>query len=219
MKKNLFIIGTLVLALVACGGEKKEEKSAEPEKEATEEKDTVVKEEEAPPPMDSAAMMKAWMEYMTPGEMHKMMAKYNGKFVGEVTMWMTPDGPPSKSTSISENKMAMNGLYQISMHKGEFNGMPFEGQSTLAYDNAKKKFISTWIDNMGSGIMVLEGEWDEATKTINFSGSMTDPMTGMECQVRETMKFIDDNNQVMEMYNKSPGMEEYKSMEIKYTRK
>lgn len=219
MKKNLFIFSTLFIGLVACGGEKKEEKSTEPVKE-TVSGDTVSKTEKvAPPPMDSAAMMKAWQEYMTPGEMHQMMAKYNGKFVGEVTMWMTPDGPPSKSTSIAENKMAMNGLYQISMHKGDFNGMPFEGQSTLAYDNAKKKFISTWIDNMGSGIMVLEGEWDEANKTINFSGNITDPMTGMECKVRETMKFIDENNQIMEMYNQAEGMPEYKSMEIKYTRK
>lgn len=28
--------------------------------------------------------------------------------------------------------------------------MPFEGISTLGYDNAKKTFFSTWIDNMGN---------------------------------------------------------------------
>jgi hypothetical protein len=35
--------------------------------------------------------------------------------------------------------------------------MPFEGISTLGYDNAKKTFFSTWIDNMGTGMMVMEG--------------------------------------------------------------
>lgn len=29
--------------------------------------------------------------------------------------------------------------------------------SLLAYDNARKLFISTWIENVGTGMMVLEG--------------------------------------------------------------
>lgn len=49
-------------------------------------------------------------------------------------------------------------------------GMPFEGHGTLAYDNHRKMFVSTWIDNMGSGIMVLEGTYDDASKTLTLMG-------------------------------------------------
>src|SRR5205085_3415920 len=122
---------------------------------------------EAPePPMDSADMMKAWQSYMTPGEEHKMLAKSNGTWNEEITVWMSPDAPPQKNTATAENKMIMNGRYQYTTHKGNFMGMPFEGISTTGYDNARKVYVSTWIDNMGSGIMNMEGPWDANSNTV-----------------------------------------------------
>src|SRR6185503_11294037 len=99
--------------------------------------------------------------------MHEMMTKANGEWKEELTMWMKPGAPPEKSTAMCFNSMIMGGRYQESRHKGSFNGMPFEGTSILAYDNAKKMFQSTWIDNMGSGIMYTEGKYDPETKTIH----------------------------------------------------
>ena len=117
------------------------------------------------------------------------------------------------------NRMILGGRYQESRHTGTFNGMPFEGISTVGYDNSKKKLFSTWIDNMGSGIMMLEGTWDDASRTMNFSGRQIDPVTQQDTEIRETMKLIDDNNQLMEMFMKPVGGEEFKTMEIKFTRK
>ena len=108
--------------------------------------DTVKTEEttnstESPPAeYDSAAMMKAWEAFMTPGDMHKLMAKWDGTWDGEVTAWMGPE--PSKSTATVTNKMAMNGLYQIGDFSGTMMGQPFMGHSVLAYDNAKKEFVT-----------------------------------------------------------------------------
>jgi len=187
----------------------------------TEKKDSAVAEtpktETAAPPMDSAAMMKAWQDYMTPGDMHKMIASWDGKWKQEVSMWMKPDAPPQTSTSTSENKMILGGRYQQSIHKGSMNGMPFEGMSTLAYDNGKKIFISTWIDNMGTGMMTVEGSWDAATKSLNMKGKCVDPTTGKDMDVREVLKVVDDKNQVMEMYMTENG-KEFKTMEIKATK-
>ena len=167
----------------------------------------------------SEAEMKAWMAYMTPGDPHKMMAKWDGEWTGEVTMWMAPGAAPSKNTSTAINKMILGGRYQVSNHKGNFNGMPFEGMGTLAYANAKKVFLSTWIDNMGTGVMNMEGPWDEATKSITLKGKMIDPTTGKEVTAKETFRILDDNTQVMEMYAPAPDGKEFKTMEIKFTRK
>lgn len=174
--------------------------------------------DETPTLKDTAEYNKAWGEYMTPGEMHNMMAKNDGVWTAEVTSWMTADAPPNTSTASASNKMIMGGRYQQTSFKGSFGGYPFEGMSTLGYDNAKKKWVSTWIDNMGSGIMYTEGTYDAGTKTINFTGTMTDA-TGKECQMRETFTQVDDNTQKMEMYCTYKGGKEYKSMEIVYKRK
>jgi hypothetical protein len=173
-----------------------------------------------PPPMDSAAMAKAMMDYATIGEPHKMLAAANGKWDAEVSTWMDPSKPPMTNKATSVNTMILGGRYQQSKHTGSFMGAPFEGVSIVGYDNSKKLFVSSWVDNMGTGIMNLEGPWDAASKSITFTGKMIDPATGKECAMREVMTFIDDKNQKMEMYGTPAGApQEMKMMEIKYTRK
>ena len=162
--------------------------------------------------------MKKWMEYMTPSDVHKMMAKSDGEWSEEITMWMDPNAPAQTMHATCFNKMILGGRYQESVHTGEFGGMPFEGRSITGWDNARKIIFSTWIDNMGTGLTYMEGNWNPATQSIEMKGKMTDPMTGAVSDIREVLKFIDDNTQVMEQYGMKDG-KEYKSMEIKLTRK
>jgi hypothetical protein len=175
--------------------------------------------DETPTAKDSAAMMKAWMDYMTPGSVHALLAKDNGTWDADITMWMTPDAPPQKSTGTCTFKMIMGGRYQQGNFKGSFNGMPFEGVSTTGYDNAKKAIVGTWIDNMGTGIMNMEGTYDSANNVINLSGKSIDPTTGKDCTMRQVMKRVDENTIHEEMYAKYQGGKEYKSMEMTYKRK
>jgi hypothetical protein len=70
--------------------------------------------------------------------------------------------------------MILGGRYQQSTTKGSFNNMPFEGISLLGYDNAKKVFMNSWVDNMGTGILQMRGTWDPAGKTINFTSTTVD---------------------------------------------
>ena len=166
----------------------------------------------------SDTSMKAWMDYMQPGEFHKLLAVYNGDFDEEVTMWMTPGAPPTVSTSTSKNEMIMGGRYQKSINKGDMMGMPFEGMSITGYDNAKKVFTSMWIDNFGTGTMLLTGPYDPKTKTITLRGNEVDPMTGKDLLVKETFQLIDKDHEIIEMYTLI-GDKEIKNMSIKVTRK
>ena len=165
------------------------------------------------------AMMKAWQDYMTPGDMHKLMGAWNGTWTVEINSWMDPKEPPVKSMATAEYKPIFNGLYQVGNFTGTMMGMPFEGKSLLAYDNAKKEFVTTWIDNMGSGVVIMTGKWNEKTKTLELSGTMSDPMTGKDASIRETVQVIDANTQKMTLY--MPGMDgkEMKSMEMNMKRK
>ena len=213
MKQITLTLCAATMLLFACNDKKKTDEG----KTATTETKMESKETMAMP--DSATMMKNWQDYMTPGDVHKMMAKWDGTWNGDVTMWMNPGAPEQKSTSTAVNKMVFNGLYQQSTHTGNMMGMPFNGMSTVAYDIHKKEFMSTWIDNMGSGIMLLKGPWDEATKTITLKGTMTDAGTKADIDVRETFQIIDDNTQEMKMYVMMPDGKEFNTMNIKFTRK
>lgn len=222
MKRTNLTICYIAILLMACNSATETKPSETNKEDNTERVSTTpvdIKKENPPPMPDSATLAKNWQAYMTPGTVHKMMAKWDGTWNGDITMWMQPGAPEQKNKGTMVNKMIMNGLYQQSAITGNMMGMPFNGMSTTAYDIHRKEFISTWIDNMGSGIMVLKGPWDEATKTVTMKGTMVDPGTTAEVDVRETFKVIDDNTQVMEMFIAMPDGKEFKTMNIKYTRK
>lgn len=212
---KIFYVGLsmLVLCFVSC---KKEVKT---ETEAVKVTDSVKTEEPiAETPLDSATQMKLWTAYATPGNAHKMMADETGTWTCDMTFWEEPNGKPSKATSTANVKMIYGGRYQETDYVGTMMGQPFEGKATLAYNNASKEFTTTFIDNMGTGMMVATGKYDEATKKVELKGEMVSPLNGKKTPYREVYTFVDANTRKMEMYDTKNGTE-YKSMEITMTRK
>jgi hypothetical protein len=219
MKLLTLTICTATLLLFACNNDKKTDEAKTDKDSATSSSSADSKKEAAMTMPDSATAMKNWQNYMTPGEMHKMMASWDGTWTSDVTMWEKEGAAPQKSMGTAVNKMVMGGLYQESMHSGNMMGMPFQGHSITGYDNAKKVFVSSWIDNMGSGIMTMEGPWDAASKSITMKGKAVNPSTGKDCDYTQIMKVVDDNTQTLEMYGPGPDGKNMKMMEITFKRK
>jgi len=220
MKQFTLTICAAAMLLFSCnsGGEKKEEATTTDTTKMTTAPTTETTPAVTEPMPDSATMMKNWQSYATPGEVQKMVASWDGTWESDMTMY-EPGKPPTKAMGKAVNKMILGGRYQESVHTSNMMGMPFEGRSLLAYDNAKKVFQSNWIDNMGSGMMSMTGSWDAATKSMTLTGKGIDPMTLKDKDFREIFKVVDDNTQMMEMYCAGPDGKEMKMMEIKLTRK
>jgi len=85
------------------------------------------------------------------------------------------------------------------------------------FDNVKKKFVSSWIDNMGTGIMNSEGTYDAGAKTMTYNGEC-EMMPGTKTKIRQVIKLADKDHRTMEFYEDRGGTE-VKTMEISYTRK
>jgi len=161
--------------------------------------------------------MKKWMEYMTPGDVHKNMAKSAGTLKSHSKMWMAPGSEATETDGTVTGEMILGGRYLLMKHSSTVMGMPFEGMSLDGYDNATKMYNSVWVDNMGTGIMYMTGKMNETTKTIEYSGKMVDPMTGGMTDVRSTVKAKDDGSMYMEMFGMDNG-KEFKWMELTYTK-
>lgn len=217
MKLNTLLIACLLLFMAACKDQKADQTATTDGADTTQMDTATEMETGAMAEMDSAEMMKAWETFMTPGDMHNWMAKWTGTWTGDVSSFMDPEGPPSKSTATVTTKMIMNNLYQVSDYSGNMMGMPFQGHGILAYDNSKKEFVTTWIDNLGSGIVVMRGGWDEAAKKLSLKGTQTDPMTGKDAMIREEITFPDDNTQILTMWGEMHG-KEMKFMEATFKR-
>lgn len=180
----------------------------------------------APGAMDPEMMAKM-MELAKLNENHKLLASLDGVWKYTVKMWMSgdPTSKPDESKGTATRKSVMGGRYVMMDVKGKMEmpgadgkgqTMEFLGHSTEGYDNVKQKFVNTWFDNMGTGIMMTEGTYDEGTKTFTYTGEF-EPMPGMKQKVREVMKLTDKNHMVLEWYEDRGG-KEAKTMEIDYTR-
>jgi Protein of unknown function (DUF1579) len=174
---------------------------------------------------NEAEMMKQMMDLAKLNENHKLLADLAGTWTYTVKM-MAPGETPQSSTGSVTRKPIMNGRFFIADFSGSMK-MPgadgkmkdfaFKGSSIEGYDNVKKKFVSSWVDNMGTGIMTSEGTYDPATKTFTYT-SEVEPVPGMKTPVREVIKITDKNHHTFEWYENRGG-QEAKTMEIDYTRK
>jgi hypothetical protein len=178
-------------------------------------------------PPNPEEMMKQMMEMSKLNENHKLLADMNGSWNYAIKMWMNPDpnAPPQQSKGTATRKSVMNGRYvamdvtgklQMPGQDGKMKDMQFKGMAVEGYDNAKKKFVSSWIDNMGTGIQFSEGTYDPASKTLTFASEI-EMMPGMKMPVREVLKLTDKDHMLLEWYETHGGQEK-KTMEIAYTR-
>jgi Protein of unknown function (DUF1579) len=172
-------------------------------------------------------MMKQMMEMSKLNENHKLLAEMNGNWNYAIKMWMNPDpnAKPQESKGTATRKSVMGGRYfvmdvsgkmQMPGEDGKMKDMQFKGMAVEGYDNVKKKFVSSWIDSMGTGIQGSEGTYDPASKTFTYTMEM-EPMPGMKQQVREVIKVTDKDHMMLEWYENRGGQEK-KTMEIAYTR-
>ena len=181
-----------------------------------------------PSAADMQKMMQQMMEMSKLNENHKLLSSLDGNWNYKIKMWMNPDpnAKPQESTGSATRKSVMGGRYvvmdvsgkmQMPGEDGKMKDVMFKGMATEGYDNVKKKFVASWIDNMGTGIEFSEGTYDPATKTFTYTMEM-EPMPGMKSQVREVLKVVDNNHMNLEWYENQGGGEK-KTMEINYTKK
>ncbi len=170
------------------------------------------KEKAAPamPPEQMEAMMKA----MSPGEQHKALARMVGNWTFVNKAWMDPAQPPAESSGTMHAELLMGGRYVEHTWKGDMMGMPFEGRGTDGYDNVAKQYVSSWVDNMGTGIMHQTGTCDAGQKTCTFTGDVWDPVSGQKIGMRSVISWLDENSFRNEMFVKDPSGREVKMMEI-----
>lgn len=168
--------------------------------------------------MDPQAMMELYKTLATPGEPHKQLANLAGSWTTKTKSWMEPGKPPMESTGSAEMKTLLDGRFLQQEFTGEMMGQPFSGMGIEAYDNLRKKYVSVWIDTMGTGIFMMDGTASTDGKTITLKGQHGEPGGGQMTH-RAIWKLVDANTQTFEMYGAHGHGKEMKMLEIAYTRK
>jgi hypothetical protein len=160
--------------------------------------------------------MKAWMEYMTPGEMHQWLAKNEGDWKYVQQSWMAPGTEAMVDSGISRNSMILGGRYLQMIHEGSAFGQAFTGVNLVGYDNKIKKFFSIWIDDLGTGYTIATGDYDKTSNSLILFGNMLDPASGTEWKYKMVIMEPKNGEVGNEMYGFDPQGKEFLMMRSVY---
>lgn len=169
------------------------------------------------PQMDEKTMMEAMAQIAAPGENHRKLETFVGTWNTKVSSWMAPGTDPLTSSGTSKNSMILGGRYLEQRFEGSFMGQPFHGLGYTGYDNVTKKWWGSWMDSMGTGLMLSEGTM-QSDGTWAFDAKMADPMTGKMTDLKETLAIGDKDHHTMKMWMPGPDGKMFLSMQIDYSR-
>jgi len=173
----------------------------------------------APAAPSADETMKAWAAYAAPAEPHAKLAKLAGTWAVKTKSWMDPSQPPEETTGTCEFRMALGGRYLEQRFEGSMMGRPFSGIGFTGYDNAKKKYEAFWIDSVGTGMMIMTGTADASGRKTVYTGSMLDPASGRNVDMKSVDTQVDDDTILFELWMSGPDGKMAKGMEMTYTRK
>jgi hypothetical protein len=164
-------------------------------------------------------MMKKWMEAATPGEGHKYLDQFAGKWDITLRAWMEPGKPPQESKGTCEAKWMLEGRFLYSEMSSQIMGMPFKGIDVIGYDNYKKHYVVFHIDNLGTAISTGEGKLDPSKQVMTVFGKMDDPtMDERDKPVKYVTRLLSKDKYVFEIYDEVGSPHEFKILELTYTR-
>ncbi len=175
-----------------------------------------------PSPEEQMALcMQMCGEAATPGPEHAHLAKGVGTWNGKMTMYMPlPDSEPMKADCLSTITSVLGGRFFACESKSDMGPMGmFEGHGVYGFDNVSKEYTAIWYDTMGTGMATGTGERSSDGKTMTWTLTFNCPVKKGPITMRQIERVTGPDTMVMEMYG--PNMltgEEYKMMEIAYTR-
>jgi hypothetical protein len=149
--------------------------------------------------------MAAMMASMMPGPQHEKLASMAGSWTFTMTFWPDPGAEPQTSTGTAERAMIFDGRILEERVTSDVMGMPFHGLGHTGYDNVTGEWWGTWMDNMGTGVMLMHGSVDEETHTATWEGEMSDPMSGGKSPMKMVAKHEGPDREVVDFYGPPPG--------------
>ena len=169
--------------------------------------------------MEMNAAIRGAVKRGAPGEHHRALEPFVGRFTTTSRIWMKPGEAPMESKGSAEHSWALGGRFLRMDVRGDMGGQTFEGLGYLGYDNIRGEYTAVWLDNMNTGITRASGHFDPGTKHYAESGAYSCPMTGeKDRRFRGEWKVVDDNTLSYTMYSPGPDGKEVKGMEISYRR-
>jgi hypothetical protein len=124
-----------------------------------------------------------------------------------------PGSPPSHSTGVSVQRLTGGGKWLVADFEGSTGHV---GHGVYGWDPSRDRYVSTWVDNMRSFLVVAEGRWDEANGEMTYD--VDAEINGRRMRWREITRRDGDDSRVWRQVTEMGG-EWVELMRVVYTRR
>lgn len=164
-----------------------------------------------------AEMMAQWQAAATPSLGHARLMSMVGTWRAKATFTMAPGAPESVSAGTSVHRLVLGGRFLEQIYKGTSMGMPFEGIGFTGFDNVRQKYVGSWMDTFGTGMMTSSGTGRPTDQRMDFVCEAIEP-SGQKKIFDAIVRIQDHEHHSYEMWTKGPDGKSYRVMLIEYER-
>ena len=162
----------------------------------------------------------AWPAVMAvPDSHHARLADFVGSWNIHTRFWRQPDMEPLESDGTAELRLILGGRFLEQRQEGTLLGKHTSGIGYVGYDNAKGRYTSLWLDDLGTAVLQTEGPPDRSGKVIRTHGMIDDAATGKPLRIEEAMSLVGPDRFTYEAWTGPPGGKLMRVMQIVYSRR
>lgn len=132
-----------------------------------------------------------------PVKEHAWLKQLEGEWELESECIVAP-GQPALKCKGTETSRNLGGFWTVTEIKADMMGSQMIGIMTIGYDSDKKKYVGTWICNMGEQLFKYEGTLDGQALTLNTEG--LNPQTGKPVKMKDVIELKGKDLKVMTSY-------------------
>jgi len=162
------------------------------------------------------AEMQALQKAATPGPQHAEIQKLAGSWTVQAKSWMKPGLPAEEWSGTAECKPMLGGRYLAEDFSGTMSMGPYHGHGMLGFNNTTKQWEHVWMDDMGTGMMVSQGETKDGATVLH--STFTCPLNGEQVSTRTVLTSLGDDERTVDMWTTMSGQPEFQSMSLHYKR-
>lgn len=142
---------------------------------------------------------------------HARLAALSGGWTVKQSLWLGGATTPKVDSGHADYAMVLG--HHLQQNLTIDDGTDFHGLGTIGFDNAAGHYFSTWMDTNFPGLVVAWGDYDAASKSYTFTGSMD----GGKVPVREVMTITDARHFTYDYYESHDGKEAL-TVRLEYSR-
>ena len=167
---------------------------------------------------DPERQIEKLVHYMMPGKAHALLDRMAGRWETRTRYWTKPGAEPVEAKGTSARKWILERRFLLEELDAGNLALPFQGVGLFGYDAFEQQYTSAWVDTMSTAILTNLGRYDKTNDVVRFIGQYKDPWTGHNKPNRGITRFVSADQHVLELHVTEPDGQEFKMLEITYTR-